>query len=338
MPSLILATFLFAFPAVADDQDQVDYNPLALEDAATATVEDLTIHDKQRDREIPIRVYLPAAESPVPVILFSHGLGGSRRGGSYLGRHWSARGYVVVAMQHAGSDENVWKNLPGREGIAAMKAAASAANAVARYEDVKSVLDQLSVWNDEPAHLLNRRCDLEHVGMSGHSFGAVTTQGVSGQFNPLIRQKFTDNRIKAATMFSPSVPGRAQPQVAFGKVSIPWLLMTGTRDTSPINDTTAEDRQRVYPALPDTIDKYQVVLFEAQHSAFSDDGVRRLAKRNPNHHRVILALSTAFWDAYLRQDAAAREWLQGGGPLARISHRRPDRRSQVIAGTAQTRL
>jgi len=36
--------------------------------------------------------------------------------------------------------------------------------------------------------------------------------------------------------------------------------------------------------------------------------------RNPNHHRAILALSTAFWDAYLRGDAAARAWLDGDGP------------------------
>jgi hypothetical protein len=35
--------------------------------------------------------------------------------------------------------------------------------------------------------------------------------------------------------------------------------------------------------------------------------------RNPNHHRVILALSTAFWDAYLRDDPAARAWLNGPG-------------------------
>jgi hypothetical protein len=36
--------------------------------------------------------------------------------------------------------------------------------------------------------------------------------------------------------------------------------------------------------------------------------------RNPNHHRVILALSTAFWDAYLRGDAQALAWLNGSGP------------------------
>jgi hypothetical protein len=36
--------------------------------------------------------------------------------------------------------------------------------------------------------------------------------------------------------------------------------------------------------------------------------------RNPNHHRVILALYTASWDAYLRNDAAALACLNGSGP------------------------
>jgi hypothetical protein len=36
--------------------------------------------------------------------------------------------------------------------------------------------------------------------------------------------------------------------------------------------------------------------------------------RNPNHHRVILALSTAFWDAYLKGDREALAWLNGDLP------------------------
>ena len=34
----------------------------------------------------------------------------------------------------------------------------------------------------------------------------------------------------------------------------------------------------------------------------------------PNHHLVILALSTAFFDAHLRGDAAAKAWLEDDGP------------------------
>ena len=38
------------------------------------------------------------------------------------------------------------------------------------------------------------------------------------------------------------------------------------------------------------------------------------ASRNPNHHRVMLALTTAFWDAYVHGDADALAWLNGAGP------------------------
>jgi hypothetical protein len=69
--------------------------------------------------------------------------------------------------------------------------------------------------------------------MSGHSFGALTTQGVSGQqaFGGLVN--FTDDRIKAAVAFSPSSPRAGKAERAFGKVEIPWMLMTGTKDLSP---------------------------------------------------------------------------------------------------------
>jgi hypothetical protein len=70
----------------------------------------------------------------------------------------------------------------------------------------------------------------------------------------------------------------------------------------------------VYPALPPG-GKYELVLEGAEHSAFSDralPGDRE--RRNPDHHRAILALSTAFLDAWLRDDGASRKWLDGDGP------------------------
>jgi hypothetical protein len=58
-----------------------------------------------------------------------------------------------------------------------------------------------------------------------------------------------------------------------------------------------------------------LVLDGAEHSAFTDRSLPGDRKpRNPNHHRAILALSTAFWDAYLREDDVARTWLDGDGP------------------------
>ena len=183
------------------------YDPLKLPGEKLAAPVDLTVHDAKRDRDIPVRVFLPAASSPAPVVIFSHGLGGSREGSPYLGEHWAARGYAVVYLQHAGSDTAVWKDVPPDERMAALKKAASAQNLILRLQDVPAVLDQLAVWNKESGNPLAGRLDLDRIGMSGHSFGAGTTQGVSGQtFPSAVGRRFTDARIRAAVAFSPSAP------------------------------------------------------------------------------------------------------------------------------------
>jgi predicted dienelactone hydrolase len=228
---------------------------------------------------------------------------------------------VAVFLQHPGSDDSVWKELPAAERAAAMRKAANAENFRLRVKDVPAVLDQLERWNKEPGHALAGRLQLASVGMSGHSFGALTTQAVSGQSYPTVGSLFTDPRIKAALVLSPSRPATGDPQKAFADVKLPWMLMTGTRDVARIGGGTigaadVASRLAVYPCLPPG-SKYELVLDGAEHSAFTDRPLPgETSRRNPNHHRVILALSTAFWDAYLQRDPEARAWLDGDGPRA----------------------
>jgi len=290
------------------------YDPLAAPGIDTVSTKDFTITDQARSRDIPIRVYALPETQNAPLVLFSHGLGGSRENGAYLGNHWAARGYVCVFMQHAGSDESVWKDAGRGQRLNAMRDAASGENLMLRIKDVPAVIDQLTVWNQEPGHVLAGRMDLAHIGMSGHSFGAVTTQSVSGQVAARGLINGTDPRIQAACAFSPSSPRAGSVDAAFGSVRIPWMLMTGTEDVSPIGGIDVPSRLAVFPALP-AGGKYEVVLFGAKHGAFGDGSQRRLdGARNPNHHKVILALSTAFWDAYLKKDESAKAWLDGEGP------------------------
>ncbi|QJR12922.1 hypothetical protein DSM104443_04016 [Usitatibacter rugosus] len=283
------------------------YDPLAISSRAKVRTVDLAVPGEKR--QVPLRVFLPAGTAPAPVVLFSHGLGGSREGNAFMGEHWAKRGYVAVFLQHPGSDASVWQGVPPAERMKAMRNAATFNNLLLREKDVRATLDQLERWNTDTASPLRGRLDLAHVGMSGHSFGAITTQAVSGQSMSLGRGP--DARIKAAVMFSPSGPRRGDAKRSFGAVGIPWMLMTGTLDTAPIGFIDLASRLEVFPALPPG-SKYEVVLNLAEHSAFTDralPGDRET--RNPNHHRAILALSTAFWDAYLRDDANAREWLDG---------------------------
>jgi predicted dienelactone hydrolase len=77
----------------------------------------LTLHDAARDRDVPLKAYLPKADqdqgsakpAAVPVIIFSHGLGGSCEGYEYLGRFWASHGYASIHLQHLGSDSALLK-------------------------------------------------------------------------------------------------------------------------------------------------------------------------------------------------------------------------------------
>lgn len=304
-----LAAALFSAPLVA-----AEYDPLSVPPGDELPLIQLTVTDAARQRDLPLKAYLPKSRDARPVVLFSHGLGGSREGSAFLGKHWSARGYVVIFMQHPGSDDSIWKDAPPGRRMAALQQAASPQNFLARVQDVKVLLDQLEKWNADANHQLAARVDLSRTGMSGHSFGALTTQAVAGQSLALGGQRFLDPRIKAAVIMSPGVPKTNSAEQAFGSVKLPWLLMTGTQDGSPIGGQTIESRRDVFPALPPG-NKYELVLNKAEHSVFTERALPGdKQQRNPNHHRAILALSTAFWDAYLRNDDAAKTWLAGPGP------------------------
>ena len=95
-----------------------EYDPLRLPNEREVRALELTVHDAARQRDIPLRVYLPTTngangQKAEPVVLFSHGLGGTRQGCAYLGTHWSARGYTVVFLQHAGSDDSADRRREG---------------------------------------------------------------------------------------------------------------------------------------------------------------------------------------------------------------------------------
>jgi len=166
-----------------------DYDPMHLSNLKPIEILELKIEDQPRVRVIPVKAYLPKdALKAVPVILFSHGLGGSKDGNSFMGEHWAKRGYVAIFLQHAGSDESVWKGIELRERISAMQKAASSQNLFLRCEDVKKTVDQFEIWNTEEKHPLFKKLDITHIGMCGHSFGAHTTQATAGQSFPLVGQ------------------------------------------------------------------------------------------------------------------------------------------------------
>jgi len=278
-----------------------------------------TWHDTARNRDVPVKIYLPKSGTAAPVVIFSHGLGGSRESYEYLGRWWAGCGYVTVHLQHAGSDDSVWKNvLPEKRREAIAASVKNPANALARVLDVRFALDELTRRNRDAASPLSGRLDLAHVGLAGHSFGGWTTMALAGQALGPGGQSVADPRISAAIeMSAPVMPWQMQNN-ALAAITVPVLHLTGTLDDSPLGETKAADRRKLFDGM-DHAETGLIIFNGADHMTFSDPltGTRLrqslAADHNAEFQRLICLAATAWWDAWLRGSEPAKRWLTDGG-------------------------
>ena len=270
-------------------------------------------HDAARDRDVPVKIYYPAkGKGPFPIIIFSHGLGGNREGYEYLGRHWAGCGYVSVHLQHLGSDDAVWRNAGGflQAAEAFKRSVADVSNAINRAKDVSFAIDQMLKLNTAADSPLQGRLDTADIGMSGHSFGGWTTTAVAGEDFGVGKPSLGDPRIKAAVAMSASAPPPAERDKPFEKITIPIFYMTGTLDDSPIGETKAAERRIPFDKT-DHAETCLVIFNGADHMTFSGHLLPR--DTDAGFQSLICVGSTVFWDAYLRGNAAAKEWLYNGG-------------------------
>lgn len=309
-----LAVILLFFAWVAFGGAWADFAPSPAGPYAVETAL-YTWRDAARNRDVPVKVYYPATtDSRCPVIIYSHGLGGTREGYEYLGRCWASHGHVSVHVQHLGSDDVVWKEsyLKMR---AMRKAAMDPANAINRPKDIRFVIDELQKANGSDP-ILRNRLDLEKIGVGGHSFGAYTTLAVAGEVfvGPRGRRiSLADPRIKAAMPMSSPVPkDRTTFAEAFGQIRIPCFHMTGTKDDSPVGNTKAADR-RVPFDFSNGSDQYLVTFTDGDHMIFSGRGRLSGGEKDTFFQELISAAALAFWDAYLKGDPKAKAWLSDGG-------------------------
>lgn len=280
--------------------------------------------DSSRDgRAVPYKIYYPVAHrlDHLPVIVWSHGLGGTADGAAFLGRYVASHGYVVVNIQHLGSDSSIWEGKPGHPWDIIRATPMTRDVTLNRFADVPFLLDSLPGWiKENPA--VGAHMDMSRLGMSGHSFGACTAQMMAGQAFPDGRgglQRFRDERFRAAIAYSPMPAHDAATGIGhdkaliYGGIAIPMLYMTGTEDISPLGGVTAAQREEPFE-YAGADGQHLIVLEGGDHMVFA--GSRGKLAENPlreRHEEIIKVASLAFWDAYLRDDQGAREWLGGQG-------------------------
>ena len=273
-------------------------------------------HPKRGD-ELRVRVHYPvigtgASEDPspaeaLPVLLFSHGFVSSNDQYDSLIEHWVSHGYVVAAPLHRDGDGGYLS------ATIDMLRFGNLGVIQARVDDLVAVLDALP----DLARRLSEMApplDPARIAATGHSFGAFNAQQFGGarayDTDSGTWVDSRDDRIKAIVAISP--PGPMFDEIAedsWRRLDLPTLVTTGTWDTNPVfwRDW------RLHKLSFETAvagDQFALVVQGADH--YFGNLIARL-DRDETPQRDALALTNtvavAFLDAYLKQSAAARDFL-----------------------------
>ncbi len=278
--------------------------------------------DEQRHaRPVPFKIYYPAPQELTageqrPVIIWSHGLGGTRDGAGFISRYLAQFGYVIVHIQHHGTDSYLWEGKAGHPWDNIRAAKIPRKMALQRYQDVPFALKALR-QGIEIAPEIHAMMNFDTLGMSGHSFGAGTTQIMAGQSLGRGRRlyHFKHDDFKAGILYSPIPSFNRQDDATriYGQIDIPLLHMTGTEDYSPVDNTDYKTRLEIFETVNQAA-QHLFILEDGDHMIYS--GSRGQLENNANrerHEELIMLASLAFWDAYLMHDQAALKWLSHGG-------------------------
>ncbi len=198
----------------------------------------------------------PVADGLHPLILWSHGRTGTRSSYVLFCEALAARGFIVLAPEHAGDALADW--IIG----AAVDDATNEAN---RIGDAHFVLNQFlglggAVSVDASAAAIAPHVDADRVAAMGHSYGGFTALAVASGVtaHPSVRavagmQSFT----------------RSLPKTAFESIAVPTMLVVGMQDRTTPPETDADRAWAKLGAEP----AWRVDVERAGHQACSDVGL-----------------------------------------------------------------
>ena len=204
------------YPARADQHTDLDANPLIGAPANVASSNDVR-H---------------------PLVIFSHGLGGSPIGGSSFLTDLAARGFVVAAPEH--------------DDCSASSSCRLAPEQTARRPgDIESVLDNVLSLSDSDDPILKNLVDADRIRLAGQSLGGWTALTVLQQADP---------RFKAGLLINPATLPQPRPDPL--QIFKPTLFMAGELDREAAFSVTQEFFQQIPQTAPD---HYLLIVPRAGH-------------------------------------------------------------------------
>lgn len=283
-------------------------------DPTLYTTQTFEWNDSARGRAVPAKIYLPVGSlkaGAVPLVVFSHGIGGSKDGYRYLGQYFAASGYASLHVQHVGSDRQIWRGNPLAI-VSRLSDAAQNTEALNRVKDVKFALDQL--FAEPVGHVINA----QRLVAAGHSYGANTTLLLAGARVDVDGAAVVarDPRFGAAILISaPPFYGLGDPQKILSGIDVPTLHITATADDIQIPGyhSGVADRLALYQATGTASQAAKVlaVFKDGSHSIFTDRlGTGGMAL-NPKVKVATRQLAVAFLNWLQVKDAGSLEQWSG---------------------------
>jgi predicted dienelactone hydrolase len=281
---------------------------------AEPSTHDLDWFDEARQRAVPVRLYWPEGAGPVPLVVVSHGIGGSRQGYSYLGEHFAANGMASLHLQHVGSDRSLWAGNPVSL-VGRLQDAVQEREALERVKDLSFALDKLLA--DER---FGTRVDRARIAAAGHSYGANTVMLAAGARVQRAGRtlELRDPRVRAAVLLSaPPFYGEADPKAILRSITLPTLHVTATEDIIRIPGyySPASDRIAVFDAVGSPM-KALAVFQGGSHSIFTNRAGTGGVELNPKVKAATRELALSFLRrVFDGKDEALARWPETYGPL-----------------------